>query len=309
VKCESPPCADFEGERPQAKVNAWLQDWADMRCGRVSSAARKAWSLLGETVYKHDSAQIYEHHTGYCPTSMPSGTGWDKQHASELANFYETSKLYEAWRSLIDAASDCERSEAFIFDLVDVGREFLSVEPCWHAYHALVDANSTTVTAANATMNEFFTDLDRLLGSSNGFLLGRWIRDARALAEASGESQHADFLEWNARSQVTTWQPSTHCSSGSGSLSGLSDYANKAWAGLVKGYYDRRMQIYADLKVTMADENAAVSGSAYQGQVMKLACDFQHNTDTLDSEAQGDAVAIADELWHKYSPAGKITMI
>lgn len=51
-------------------------------------------------------------------------------------------------------------------------------------------------------MIEFMTDLDSLLGSSAGFLLGSWIGQARALATAAGHPEDADFLEWNARSQV-----------------------------------------------------------------------------------------------------------
>jgi hypothetical protein len=45
-------------------------------------------------------------------------------------------------------------------------------------------------------------DLDRLLAASDGFLLGRWVADARAMAAGAGAPADADFLEWNARSQV-----------------------------------------------------------------------------------------------------------
>ena len=46
-------------------------------------------------------------------------------------------------------------------------------------------------------------DLDRLLATSGGFLLGTWLATARALATDTGHPEHADFLEWNARAQVS----------------------------------------------------------------------------------------------------------
>ena len=83
--------------------------------------------------------------------------------------------------------------------------------------------------AANASMYTLLTDLDRLLATSAGFLLGTWLADARALAVEAGHPEHADFLEWNARAQVTSWEPvlGEACGGGPGKLGGLYDYANK----------------------------------------------------------------------------------
>lgn len=143
-------------------------------------------------------------------------------------------------------------SRAFIFDLVDLGREYLSIEPCLAASSRLSHANTTaTLTAANASLAEMLGDLDRLLSTSDGFLLvraspprgthcarprhappgghgdtgsaqGQWVGDARALAETAGGGEAgADFLEWNARAQVTSWVPSMACDGNSESDSVL----------------------------------------------------------------------------------------
>lgn len=53
-----------------------------------------------------------------------------------------------------------------------------------------------------AEIFDFFDDLDALLGSNENFLLGLWIRDARAL---STNPELQDFYEFNARNQVTLW--------------------------------------------------------------------------------------------------------
>jgi alpha-N-acetylglucosaminidase len=181
----------------------WLEQWGVQRCGGESVAARKAWALLARTVYANASAATYEHHMAYCPTTMPQGSGWDRGKGSERPKWYTHTDLYDAWGYLITAAEECPQSDAFTFDLVDVGREWLSISACNDAYDSLMNASSpAAVSAANASMSTVMSDLDRLLASSGGFLLGQWISDARAIAEEEMESQDADFLEWNARTQV-----------------------------------------------------------------------------------------------------------
>ena len=117
----------------------------------------------------------------------------------------------------------------------------LSVAHCPTFFDALINATDRhALTAANASMQTLMYDLDRLLASSSGFLLGQWLRDARDLAgnmsvpgvDFSGTASQShvrgyasdgrhrsltddlddvvnakDFLEWNARSQVTSWYP------------------------------------------------------------------------------------------------------
>ena len=52
---------------------------------------------------------------------------------------------------------------------------------------------------------------------------------------SAGAPEDADFLEWNARSQVTSWFPvqgktTAGCEGTATKLDGLWDYGNKAWA-------------------------------------------------------------------------------
>ena len=162
-------------------------------------------------------------------------------------DWYNTSDLHQAWGLLLDAAEasiqdgGCHVDAPLIFDIVDVGREYISVAPCLVAYDALVAADSaSSIAAANATMSTLMDDVNALLQTSAGFLLGQWVADARQLAVASGAPHDADFLEWNARSQVTSWEPVTGECGGTTQMTGLWDYGNKAWAGLVSPYYKRR---------------------------------------------------------------------
>jgi hypothetical protein len=51
------------------------------------------------------------------------------------------------------------------------------------------------VQAANTSMVELMIDLDTLLATSAGFLLGQWISDARKLATSAGHPEDQDFLQ------------------------------------------------------------------------------------------------------------------
>ena len=54
----------------------------------------------------------------------------DHGKGAERPKWYKHSDLYEAWGLLIAAAeSDCAKSAAFTFDLVDVGREWIRSDP------------------------------------------------------------------------------------------------------------------------------------------------------------------------------------
>ena len=90
--------------------------------------------------------------------------------------------------------------------------------------------------------------------------------------------------------------------------------------------------IYAQSKMCqLADEGGGQDGGdevdrrvcdgfSYNGALMKLACDFQHEHGGsnkggssgeeggggLSAEAVGDALAISEELWAKYAPPTRI---
>jgi len=60
-------------------------------------------------------------------------------------------------------------------------------------------------------------DLDTLLATDSAFLLGTWLESARKLGGNMTDcddtvlgdklSSCDDFMEWNARAQITTWHP------------------------------------------------------------------------------------------------------
>ena len=97
-------------------------------------------------------------------------------------------------------------------------------------------------------------------------------------------------------------------------------------SGLVKGYYDKRYQLYADHKVAsiLAAEKGGSSGSSggggggmmtsheldeYHSDVMQLACEFGHTTGAdLPVEPTGNVLTIAKNLFTKYAPTARLQL-
>lgn len=225
------------------------------------------------------------------------------------------SAMAQAWSLLVSTAAALEKSgpipETLNYDVVNVGREVLaqlSSAAVLNVTRAVGDNDMAAATKAGGVLIELLDDLDTLLGCDTAFLLGPWIADARAWANASDAP--AEYYEWQARSQVSTWWPvpesATKDPATFTSMPRLDTYANKHWNGLVKDFYTPRHQCYLD-------QLHAASGSGSTGAV---AIDQKNLTKcvvtaelafTLDTakvyptKPSGDTVAVSTRLAAKYT--------
>ena len=105
-------------------------------------------------------------------------------------------------------------------------------------------------------------DMDRILLTTPRFLLSSWIASARAHGNSSEEQ---DWLEWNARAQVSSW--------GSVYANGntITDYAAKQWGGLIGTYHIPLWQLFFLRMHTAAANGTALAPSA---QVEVCRCRF-----------------------------------
>lgn len=123
---------------------------------------------------------------------------------------------------------------------------------------------------------QVLTDLDTLLATDQAFLLGSWLESARKIGGNATDCSDtvlgdklvkcSDFMEWNARAQLTTWHPVDSPTHPTPNPEGpntqkhvwpglINDYAKKQWSGLVGDYYAPRVAQYvaqgvADAKVS-----------------------------------------------------------
>ena len=285
--------------------NNLLADWGVRRCGREIAGVRTAYALLAETVFNVNQSND-EHHLIYCGTAMPlkgAGNGWDRESAMIRAN-YPASLLAQSWSLLLTAAPLCD--SPLTYDLVDIAREYISLFPCVKAHDALNAAMTMpTLVTANSSMVSILTDLDTLLSSMDGFLTGSWIADARSLSTAAGGSaSETDLLEWNARSQISTWFPSPPTPDNH-----LYDYANKQWGGITKDYYLQRYILLAS-RIQEAIHNGSGGGKIavnVTGYLLDLGLLGKNWTTTTVANVTypdlpfGDAINISKLLFQRYA--------
>jgi len=172
------------------------------------------WRLLVESAYAQDlSVQD--------STGVPHLPGGSSQFQPD--RFTPTPRLcqtYNAWKLLVTAAGDMTMSEPLRYDLVNLGRELLAqlATPASQNFSDALGAATLDARVLNETGSryiELLDDVNSLVGTDTAFLLGPWIQWARSWgADASdcgptlvGSMTCPDFYEWNARVQLSTWNP------------------------------------------------------------------------------------------------------
>jgi len=217
---------------------------------------------------------------------------------------------------------------SFRYDLVDVTREIMAaiVIPGLHREFVAAYKSkdlATTRSLGNGLL-EAILDTDRILATHPHFMLGPWIRDARVSAKVVGgikgnvtraeevEDTYADYLEFNARNQVTWWGPKGQA--------GLADYASKEWAGIVKEFYYPRWKIFVDRVVTAVQEGRSLDYKGYLADSLSVESAWQKEATCLGGgcflqeeavarkdrvekysvDAVGDTIETAQDLWDRW---------
>ena len=294
-----------QGWTQPAAPQAFLQDFGVRRCGADVPGVRQAWSLLGDTVYAANQSN-FEHHMHYCGPALPAGlgTGWD---SPPFQPAFPSSPLRQAWGLLLQAAPACPAAtpaSGYAWDVADVGREYLSLFPCLDALQGVMAARDAAgVSAAGAALASVLNDTDALLGTQAGFLVGAWIADARRLGAAAAPNSTAadlDLLEWNARSQVTTWYPTPP-----GPANHLYDYANKQWQGVTGTYYAARYARLVGLarEAAAAGRPGAVNKSAFAAALEEVGAEWtlgRAPSSVFPEVPTGNTFVVAQQLYDKY---------
>ncbi len=275
----NPVVHDLMGDlfwRPDlGKLGQWIRDYPARRYGAKHPRAAKAWDYLYQTAYRKPR-QIAS-----LVTSRPDlGGGGDFRH-------YDERKLAKAWAALLDCADQFNAVDAYQYDVVHVGRQVLlnrlqRLKPAIDAmYHA---KKPERFEAYVAEFRELVMDIDKLLGTRKEFLLGAWLEDAKRW---SANDEERRLYEWNARNQITLWGDKT---------SRLHYYANKQWSGMLRGYYLKRWDLFFDaLRLSMKNDSALQIPNYPDWEDA-----WTHKTESYPAVPQGDAVAIAQQLWAKY---------
>ncbi|WP_290540967.1 alpha-N-acetylglucosaminidase [Alistipes sp.] len=262
----------------------WIDRLADRRTGYRDPAARSAWHTICDSIY-----------------TQPAQTGLATltcAHPSLEGNWYWTTKptvgyefptLWKVWEQLLAVGSD---RDTYRFDVVNLGRQVLGdyflrardrfAEACARRDLAAMDA-------AADCMRGLLADLDRLVACHPEFSLEAWIDSARGFGT---DPASKDYYETNARTLVSIWGDSYH----------LTDYASRAWAGMVSTYYAPRWELFIDRVTEAVRAGRTFDQKAFDREIRDFECRWSEASTPLTYPEAGDAVATARELALKYKP-------
>ena len=200
----------------------WIDELADRHAGFTSPSVRKAWQILFDEIFVQVPGTY-----SILPSRSPV---LNDNHSERTEIKYPAQRLEEVWSLLLDVPQ-CERNELQV-DLIAVGRQvlgnkFLAVKSEFDAAYAAKDI--TLLRQKAYEMEELLSDLDCLTSFNTRCTVNKWIDDARALGR---NAEMKNYYERNARYLITLW--GGH----------LSDYASRAWGGLIGSYYGGRWRLY-----------------------------------------------------------------
>jgi len=270
-----------------------------------------AWGLLTNSIYTQDVGIMDRSGVTHLPASQ---NGFDRQGKPNQILCSE----YKAWVQLLDVALEVDPSrtkEPFRYDVVNLGREVIAqaIAPVSIEFSqalAQPTINAMAVTVAGAAYMELLLDLDRLVATDQAFLLGSWIEMARRsgaenATDCGGNSwgikDCADFYEWNARTQVTTWNPTP--AAAAKIPSGPIDYASKHWNGLIKDYYAERVRLSMEQALRDSKAGHALNTTAMDLTYAQLAYNWTTSTLKYPTAPSGDYILVSKQMLKKYGKA------
>jgi len=108
-----------------------------------------------------------------------------------------------------------------------------------------------------------------------------------------------DFYEWNARSQLTTWNPTP---AGASSVPpGPVDYASKHWSGLISDYYAERAKRIMGQAVSDANAGRPLNEKACAQIEADLAHQWQNSNKPYPVVPVTSALSVSRKMILRYS--------
>jgi alpha-N-acetylglucosaminidase len=289
-----------------------------------SMALEAAWRELVDSVYAQEPS--VQDQTGVSHFGK-ADYGYSKW-SFESDRHTPTPKMcavWSAWGGLLAVAEDVAKSthslsEPLRYDLINVGREVLaqlSIPLSANFTEVLTQQPAIDAAALNKTGAAYAAllyDLDELVGTDTAFMLGPWINMARALAAPEDQDctqstptarvptpvkDCAHFYEWNARCQITSWNPTPE---GAKEVpDGPIDYAAKHWSGLIADYYAARVDKVLAAAMEDAAKGQPLDESKFELVKATHAYDFQVATKAYPLTPSADAVSVSRKMRAAYA--------
>ena len=247
-------------------ADAWLEEYAHSRYGVQNEKALSALKNLKKSVW---DCKVNQQGTseavilarpnwtvGSVSSWSTSAIYWDTQDVLQAAD-----ELY-AIKDVVTANGGQDGIANYNYDFIDVVRQ--SMVDYAAQLLPLINAargNDAEYTRLYQLYLQLMLDLDEMLSYDENFKLERWTSLARNIAdEVDGTTENdRNWLEWNARTQVTVWSKGN---------TDLHDYSNRCWAGLIKDFHYKRWKQFFE------NNGNAFSGGWYSGFEYPWTVDF-----------------------------------
>ena len=269
-------------------ADAWLTEYAHSRYGvdsKTAPAALEALKNLKKSVW---DCRVNQQGTseavilarpnwtiGSVSSWSTSAIYWDTQDVLLAAD-----QLYSV-KDLVTANGGQDGIANYNYDFIDVVRQAMvdyaaQLLPLINAARG----NDAEYTRLYQLYLQLMLDLDAMLSYDENFKLERWTSLARNIAdEVAGTTENdRNWLEWNARTQVTVWSKGN---------TDLHDYSNRCWAGLIKDFHYKRWKQFFE------NNGNAFSGGWFSGFEYPWTVDFN---DTYDLAGDYSKVVIPTDM-------------
>jgi alpha-N-acetylglucosaminidase len=225
----------------QLATDEWLKGYTCARYGSADDNINNAWAILSHSIYNSPDCSWQQGTTESLFCARPSADVKQASSWAAVVPYYKPQDVIDAAGLFLSSADKFVDNNNYQYDLIDIMRQAVAekgrmVFDDIHVAYYCGDAESF-----RRKGNDFLhliTIQDSLLGTRPEFCVGKWIEDARALGVTETEK---DLLEWNARTQITTWGPRESADKG-----GLRDYAHREWNGILGSLYYQRWKLWLD---------------------------------------------------------------
>jgi alpha-N-acetylglucosaminidase len=267
-------------------LDKWLQDYAHRRYGKKNTRAEEAWRILSKTVYDGGITSGGPESIIVSRPTFQAYTRWANTRKS-----YNPKDLIPALQLFSEASSELKSSEGFRYDLIDLTRQVIAnyadtIQRIFSNAYAVND--TATFKKYSSLFLELIDDLDKLLASHKDFLLGKWLEDAKAWEHMPEEK---GLYERNARNLITVWGDKD---------SRLTEYSNRQWSGLLRGYYKPRWQKFFDAVSSAWMSGEKFEEKKFEASIKDWEWSWVNSRETYSSEPIGNPVTESLWIWNKY---------
>ncbi|KAG6574626.1 Alpha-N-acetylglucosaminidase [Phytophthora cinnamomi] len=283
-------------------MSEWVPKYAAQRYHTQNEHVERAWNYLSRSVYNRTLA-----YGGVTKSLVCLIPHWRLQYDRFQPTLikYDPNDIVLAWKELLLAGDELRDVDTYRHDLVDVTKQYLS-NKLLAQYQHLKDIYSSKTVSANElcgwtkTMLITINHLEEILATNEDFLLGNWIADALTLAgdlevgvdDELTRSKLREYYEYEARNQVTRW--------GDNNNEAIHDYAGKEWAGLVKGYYLPRWNMWLTEVCSAYTGHREMDEKALKKQRIAFELKWQLSHEPYPTTTVGDSFSISKRLYSEY---------